>query len=90
LATTELEGRTSYIYRWDTGTQHLSGYGGSLNEEAQQTSIGLWRSRSDDVRLDGALAPADLTMRLQQYLDGIKDQVSPEEWQLNQRDCNVQ
>jgi hypothetical protein len=29
--------------------------------------------------------PADLTLRWRQYLDGIKDQISPEEWQLNQR-----
>jgi hypothetical protein len=90
LATTELGGRTSYIYRWDTGTQHVSGYGGSCSEEVQQTNIGLWRSRSDDVRPDGALVPADLTLRWRQYLDGIKDQVSPKEWQLNQRGCNVQ
>jgi hypothetical protein len=90
LGTTELGGRTSYIYRWDTGTQHLSGYGGDLDDEAQQTSVNLWRSRSNDVRPDGALIPADLTLRWQQYLDGIKDQVSPEEWQLNQRGCNAQ
>ena len=84
LATNELGGRTSYIYRWATGAQHLSGYGGSLSEEAQRTSVKSWRRHSNDVRL-ATLVPADLTLRWRQYLDGIKDLVTPEEWELNRK-----
>ena len=83
LATTELSGRTSYIYRWATGTEHVSGYGGIFSEEVQRTNIESWRRRSNDVCLGGTLVPADMTLRWQQYLDGTKDQVAPEEWELN-------
>jgi hypothetical protein len=83
LATTELGGRTSYIYRWDTGTQHISGYGGSVDEDTQRINIGLWRHRSDDVRADGQLVPADMALRWQQYLAGIKDKVTPTDWKYN-------
>jgi hypothetical protein len=82
LATTELGGRTSYIYRWDTGTQHLSGYG-SGDEAAQRDNIKCWRRHSHDVRTDGQLLPADMTLRWGQYLAGIKDQVSPRDWEIN-------
>ena len=78
LATTELGDFTSYIYRWDTGTQHLSGYGASGSHEQQAEFVELWRSRSTDVRAGGQLLPADLSLRWRQYLDGIKDQVAPE------------
>jgi len=81
LATTELGDDTSYIYRWDIGTQHLSGYGASGSDEQQTDNIAMWRSRSTDVRPGGQLRPADLSLRWQQYLDGIKDQVTPENWQ---------
>jgi hypothetical protein len=82
LATTELGGRTSYIYRWHTGTEHLSGYG-SGSERMQRRNIELWRSRSNDVRPDGRLVPADLSLRWRQYLDGIKGQVTSADWELN-------
>ena len=36
LTTTELGGRTSYIYRWAIGTEHVSGYAASGSEETQQ------------------------------------------------------
>ena len=84
LATTDLKGRTSYIYRWDIGTQHLSGYGPGA-EEAQRRHIDLWRQRSNDVAADGKLVAADMTLRWQQYLNGIKGQVTPIEWVLNRR-----
>jgi hypothetical protein len=74
LATTELAGRTSYIYRWETGTEHLSAYGGQASEEAQRNNIEAWRRGSRDVRPDRKLIPADLTLRWRQYLDGTKDQ----------------
>lgn len=80
LATTELGDFTSYIYRWDTGTQHLSGYGAG-GDVQQAEYVELWRSRSTDVRPGGQLRPVDLSLRWQQYLDGIKDQVTPENWE---------
>ena len=83
LATTELGDCTSYIYRWDTGTQHLSGYGGSGSVRQQAQYVRMWRSRSTDVRRGGRLRPADLSRRWRQYLDGIKDQVTPEDLELN-------
>jgi hypothetical protein len=85
LATTDLKGRTSYIYRWDTGTQHLSGYGGSGTEETQRRRIDLWRQRSNDVTVDGRLVAPDMTPRWRQYLNGINGQVTPVEWVLNRR-----
>ena len=83
LASTELGGRTSYIYRWDTGAEHLSGYSGSGDEDTQRSNIGLWRRRSDDVRADGQLVPAEMTLRWQQYLAGIKDKVTLADWVSN-------
>jgi hypothetical protein len=85
LATTELAGRTSYIYRWAIGTEHVSAYGGSGSEEAQLGNIAWWRRRSTDVRADGNLEPADMSLRWRQYLDGIKDQVTASEWELNRQ-----
>jgi hypothetical protein len=85
LATTELGGRASYIYRWDIGTQHLSGYGGSCCERTQQMNIDMWRGRSNDVRAGGVLVPADMTLRWRQYLDGTKEHVSALEWGLNRK-----
>jgi hypothetical protein len=85
LATTELGGRTSYIYRWDTGTQHLSGYGGVADAQQQRTNIASWRRYSDDVRAEGLLVPADMSLRWQQYLDGTKDLVTAEEWEANRQ-----
>jgi len=82
LATTELGGRTSYIHRWDTGTEHLSGYG-SGGEDTQRSNITCWRRRSEDVRADGQLVPAEMTLRGQQYLAGIKDKVTPTDWEFN-------
>jgi hypothetical protein len=85
LAQTELGGRRSYIYRWDTGTQHLSGYGGKASEATQRVYIDWWRRRSTDVRADGVLVPADLQLRWRQYLDGTKHLVTPDEWELNRK-----
>ena len=84
LAKTELGGNTSYIYRWDTGTQHLSGYGGHWSEALLRSSVKSWRRHSNDVSL-GPLVPADMTLRWQQYLDGTRDLVSHEEWELNRK-----
>jgi hypothetical protein len=83
LATTELGGRTSYIYRWGTGTEHVSGYGSSGGEETQCVRLDWWRRHSTDVRADGRLMPADLTPRWREYLEGTKRLVTPEEWELN-------
>jgi hypothetical protein len=83
LAMTELAGRTSYIYRWGMGTEHVSAFGGSASPASQQHNIEAWRQNSADVRADGRLVPADLTPRWRQYLDGTRHQVTPEEWDLN-------
>ena len=39
LARTELGGLASYIYRWGTGAQHVSAYGASNDQKAQETCI---------------------------------------------------
>lgn len=82
LAMTEFGGRTSYIYRWDTGTAHVSGYGVGT-EEIQRANLETWRNVSSDVRPDGLLIPAELTLRWQEYLDGTKDLVTCDDWEAN-------
>jgi hypothetical protein len=85
LATTDLGGRTSYIYRWANGAEHLSQYGGSGNDTTQRLNAALWRTRSSDLRRGGRLSPIDLRPRWQQYLDGTRDLASPAERVLNAR-----
>jgi hypothetical protein len=85
VATTEFAGRTSYIYRWDNGAQHVSGYGPGFDDETQVKNIESWRRYSDDVHAAGTMVPADLKLRWQQYLDGTKDLVTTEEWELNRK-----
>ena len=85
LATTELGGRTSYIYRWAIGTEHVSSYAASGSEETQQSNIESWRRKSTDVRPDGMLVPADLSLRWRQYLDGTRALVSRDDWELNRK-----
>ena len=85
LATTELAGRTSYIYRWANGMEHVSAYGGAGSEETQRDNLGQWRRRSCDIGADGTLVPADLTLRWQQYLVGTKGLVTSREHVLNRR-----
>ena len=83
LAETELGDKTSYIYRWDIGTQHLSGY--ATGDDRQQVeNVSRWRNRSRDVKLHGELEAADLSTRWTQYLAGVRDQVAPENWQTLQ------
>ncbi len=79
LATTDLGGRTSYIYRWDTGTQHISGYGGEASEAEQAHNIQRWREFSTDLTMGRDLVAADLTERWSQYLAGIAGQVSADD-----------
>jgi len=83
LATTELGSRASYIYRWNAGSEHVSGYGGAANEQTQSHNLETWRLRSNDVWPDGLLVPADLRWRWRQYLEGTRDLMSSEEWSLN-------
>ena len=85
LATTDLGGRTSYIYRWDTGTEHVSGYGGAVDEAMQSRNLDSWRERSTDFRLGGRLAAADMTGRWQQFLDGTRHLTSGTDWESNRR-----
>jgi hypothetical protein len=80
LDTSEGEARPSYIYRWDTGTAHLSAWTNNATDEAQAANIANWRSESADLRDDGVLVPADLTLRWRQYLEGIRYQVSSQDW----------
>ena len=83
LATTDLGGRTSYIYRWDMGTEHVSDYGDGGDEDFQRRNIESWRRRSNDIPPDGRLMPLDMTIRWHQYLIGTKDKVAPEDWKAN-------
>jgi hypothetical protein len=90
LATTELGGRASYIYRWHTGAPHLSGYGGDSSQVVQRANMELWRRKNNDVRLRGTIVPADLTRRWRQFLEGTQALVTPQEHELNRRGCGVQ
>lgn len=85
LATTDLQGRTSYIYRWADGSKHFSEYGGASSPDIQRLNTMDWRLHNNDVRPDGRLAAADLSLRWQQYLEGTRELVSPAEWVLNGR-----
>jgi hypothetical protein len=85
LATTNLGGRISYIYRWDTGTEHVSGYGRRIDETVQSRNLESWRERSTDFRLGGHLVPADMTGRWQQFLDGTRHLVSETDWESNRK-----
>jgi hypothetical protein len=76
LRTDDLGDFASYIYRWDTGTQHLSGYGAG-SPDKQETNVESWRAKSADVRADGKVVVPDLWPRWQQFLDGIRGQVAP-------------
>ncbi|WP_291613256.1 hypothetical protein [Bradyrhizobium sp.] len=76
IATTELGDLTSYIYRWDIGTQHLSQYG-SGDEQRQAGNVDTWRARSNDIEPGGVLLPSDLSLRWHQYLNGIRNQIAP-------------
>jgi hypothetical protein len=84
-ATTDLGGRTSYIYRWANGYEHLSAYGGTGDVAEQRYGVLRWRSRSADIGNDGRLVAADLRPRWRQYLDGTRALVSRAEWALNSR-----
>lgn len=81
IRTTELGDLTSYIYRWDIGTQHLSQYG-SGDEERQAGNVDVWRVRSMDTEPGGVLLPSDLALRWRQYLNGIRGQVTPQNLRL--------
>ena len=83
LAETDFRGRTSYIYRWANGAEHISGYGGDLDQATQFGSISKWRENSRDVRPDGRMTPADLTLRWQQYLEGTRNLTTRAEWMFN-------
>jgi len=85
LATTEFGGCASYIYRWANGAEHVSAYRGPCTEPAQEANLVAWRSRSNDVRDDGELAPADLAPRWREYLEGTRGQISETEWLLNRK-----
>lgn len=77
ICTTELGDLTSYIYRWEIGTQHVSQFG-SGDEERQASNVSSWRAKSADTEPGGVLQPSDLSLRWHQYLNGIRDKVAPE------------
>ena len=81
ICTTELGDLASYIYRWDIGTEHLSGYG-SGDEQRQTANVDSWRAKSRDIEPGGVLLPSDLSLRWHQYLNGIRDQITPESLRL--------
>lgn len=89
LRATNLGGRTSYIYRWDTGTEHISAYGGTGDEMRQRHNLQSLRRLSNDVRCDGKFVPSDLSVRWRQYLLGTKEHISSADWELNRSRLNV-
>jgi hypothetical protein len=50
----------------------------------QRLFVAAWRRRSCDVREDGVMVPADLTLRWRQFLDGTRPLVTPEEHRRNE------
>lgn len=89
LVTSELGGRTYYVYRWSTGAQHLSAYGGVGTQPEHRVSVEWWRRRSRDTGDGRPLEPADLTGAWRHFLDGTRDQVEPETWELNRGQCET-
>jgi|GEM_PF-3530804 len=83
LATTELEGRSNYVYRWGGGVTNHSGLGASGSTEKQRQVMRYLNSVSTDVQDDGAMIQADLTGVWKHYLAGTRNLVTPEEWQTN-------
>ena len=86
LATTELGDNTSYIYRWNTGAEHLSDpsvYAKPSSEEEQTANVARYRKRSRDGGPASEMVAADLSQEWQLYLEGIRPKVSPEDWQRN-------
>ena len=86
LRSTELAGRTSYIYRWSNAFEHVSAGLDEGSEEQQAQRLLGWRERSRDVRQDGKLVAVSLRRRWRQYLDGTKHLVAREDWEANRRE----
>jgi hypothetical protein len=83
LATTELGDNTSYIYRWNTGAEHISTYPVSDGEEQEIANLARLRKRSRDIGPDSEMVAADLSQHWRHYLDGIKPKVAAEDWERN-------
>ena len=64
LATTELGDNTSYIYRWNTGGEHLSTYFRQGREDEQHANLARYRKRSRDIGYDGVMVATDLSQRV--------------------------
>jgi hypothetical protein len=77
LRMTEFGGRTSYIYRWANGSDHLSGRLAAGSLQRQGSAVAAWRDAQSAFEGDGTLVPADLTLRWLQFLDGVRSQVMP-------------
>lgn len=83
LATTELRGRSNYIYRWGGEQAHHSGLGAVGTIEKQRQVMRYMQSVSKDVRKDGEMIAADLSNHWQHYLSGTKGLVSDLDWAAN-------
>jgi FkbM family methyltransferase len=75
LTTTEFGGRTSYISRCAR----------SLDARHDQTVSADNLEFANEVFSGVYLVPIDLNFRWRQYLDGILGQVTPQDWQANQK-----
>lgn len=76
LATTEFGDRTSYIYRWSNGAEHLSAHLSSGSLEQQRTAVAAFRAAPNKVRNGGKLEPTDLSLRWLQFVDGVRPRVA--------------
>jgi len=76
VKSTEFGARTSYIYRWANGADHLSARLPAGNLERQRAAVAAGRNAVAETRRGGVLVPAELGLRWLQLLDGVRTQVS--------------
>jgi hypothetical protein len=80
VARTDLGAFSSYVYRWGNGRLHISGHPlKTIDDQAE----GVNRARRDErpTRNDGRLIAVDLWPRWEQFLENIKSQVTPAEYE---------
>jgi FkbM family methyltransferase len=90
LTTTEFGARTSYISHSEHEMQSVSVRSLDASPDQTVSADNLEFSAhklefADEVRSEVYLAPIDLNFRWRQYLDGILGQVTPQDWQANQK-----
>ena len=83
LSTTELLGRSSFIYRWHAGQVNHSSLDAQGTTEKQRQVLKFMRSKSNDVNASGQLVAADLSAHWRHFLLATQHLVTPDEWIQN-------